>query len=491
MNSVALPASASTPSALSAEAELVRSAARGEIEAFDELYRRHSQPAWRLAQAVAADRDAAVAAFGDGFVSAVRSYRRSRRDPAGGALRTDILAGVYKAALDRAGDSPSPSAGRRAGGSGRRSAPNAEFALADAAFRSLPDRWRAALWLSEVENLDHARIAPVLGVSAAVAGQLVTRGRRALAGRFSQARHEVPDLFGPVLRPLALAMPSGLAGMTKDRMVTARSERAEVVAPVVSWLEDKALRPMSVAVGALLGLGLIGLGVVPQGSAVRGQLGASGATNLNGALPVQATCYGLACPVGTVQGGGFGSAGLTASGGGGTGGASAGSAAASNGVLIGFSAAQTPAPAPAAGSASLPGGGGTTTPSGGGGNYNPPPSTQPAPDYTSIVNTPVASAGTSGVVVVPNSSGSGGLATFNTCGSLSLNSTTVLPCTTTASQPASSSTPLKTSSGSGQTSTVTGTTSAVTGLVSGATSSVTTTTVPASTTSLTTLPAGL
>jgi hypothetical protein len=61
---------------------------------------------------------------------------------------------------------------------------------------------------------------------------------------------------------------------------------------MAAWLEEKAIRPMWVAVGALLGIGLIGVGLVPGGTAVRGNLGAAGANTSSGAIPISdcATC---------------------------------------------------------------------------------------------------------------------------------------------------------------------------------------------------------
>ena len=137
MNSVALPAvaasSAPAISVVSAEADLVRQAARGDSAAFEELYRRHSEPAWRLAQAVSPDRDSAISAFREGFVRAVRSSRAIRRS--GGTFRPHVLSVVYKLAADQAYDRTSgPAVARRQPQSG----PDA--ALADAAFRSLPER---------------------------------------------------------------------------------------------------------------------------------------------------------------------------------------------------------------------------------------------------------------------------------------------------------------------------------------------------------------
>ena len=288
MNSVALPASAST-TALSGEADLVRQAARGDADAFGELFRRHSAPAWRLAQAVTADRESAVTAFREGFVRSVKAGRFNRR--ATTTFRPHVLSSVYRAAIDQAYDrAAAPAPARRA------AADSPEAVLANAAFRSLPERWRAAIWLNEVENLDSERIGGVLGVSASVAEQLVARGRRGLAGRFAQAHHEMPQHVGEVLRPLTLAPPSNLSEVTRASWSTAGTDHMSVVAPVTGWLEDRAIRPMSVAVGALVGLGLIGLGVVPGGAAVRSPLSQGTTSTLPGAV---SSCLGLPCPGGT------------------------------------------------------------------------------------------------------------------------------------------------------------------------------------------------
>lgn len=452
MNSVAVPASASAPSALGAEGDLVRLAARGDAESFAELFRRHAQPAWRLAQAVAADRDSAVDAFRSGFVRALGGHRLARREGASN-FRTSALAAVYKAAADRATD-------RVPAAPSRRASANADVALADAAFRSLPDRWRAAVWLAEVENFDSDRIAPVLGVSNAVATQLVARGRRALAGRFTQAHREVPDLFGPVLRPIAMAMPASLAETTRAHWSTAGGEREPIVAPIAQWLEQKAVRPMTVAVGALIGLGLIGLGVVPQGAAMRAQLGADANQGLGGAVPAQ-TCFGLACPGGSDLSGTSGAlapstgfAAPTGTGGGGT----------LTGTSVNTAGSQPGAPTPAGTS-----GGGPSAPSGGGGSgYNPGsgsgPTTSPAPKPT--LSTPLANltitSSSASVTLLPSSGGSGaGTATLSTSGSplcVTSGQTSVGCSTTSPTGTSNDSTPTSSSSTlSGTTSTITNT----------------------------------
>jgi DNA-directed RNA polymerase specialized sigma24 family protein len=359
MNSVALPASATTSAsshALGAEADLVRQAGRGDAESFGELYRRHSAPAWRLAQAVTEDSDSAVSAFKDGFVRGGRTARR-----AGTAFRPHVLSTVYRTAIDQSSDRAAGPARARRAASG-----DPDAALADAAFRSLPERWRAAVWLRDVENFDSDRIAAVLGVSATVAEQLISRGRRGLAGRFAQAHRDVPEHVGDVLRPLVLAVPASLPELTSARWSSAGTDHLPIFAPITGWLENRALRPMSVAVGALVGLGLIGLGVVPGGSTVRGQLGAVGNGNLSGAVPVR-TCMGLACPgaPGASQAGSFQALSLGSLGSGGFTNSGAGSAG-GTGSTFGANSGGTNGGGASGGG--LNGGGGATNPASGGGN---------------------------------------------------------------------------------------------------------------------------
>lgn len=522
MNSVAIPASAPS-TALSAEADLVRAAARGDAGSLSELVRRHSQPAWRLAQAVAPDRDGAADAFRDGFVRVLRSFRVPRR-PAGAAVvfRPQVLSAVYKAAVDQAYDRSAPPA------KSRRSGSNAAVALADAAFRSLPERWRAAVWLSEVENLDVDRIAPILGVSAAVATQLISRGKKGLQGRFAQAHQEVPEHLGEVLRMAALPAPADLLEMVRGRWVAAGAERGPIVAPVAAWLEDRAVRPMSVAVGALVGLGLIGLGVVPQGSPVRGPLGASGAGNLAGAVPVQ-SCYGLPCtsPAGS---GATHVVALGAAGGSGTAnllGDSNGFGAVSPGSGSGFTGpgGSTTGSSPTSGTPGAPlsnpstGGGHSPTGTGGGlgglipslpsipglpglpsvpGIPSGPTPTSPSPTKTVVALAPVAAVTQTGsalsVNLLPSSSGTSSTGTVTLgcpglvglqVGSISLgctsSSTSLLPTGTTTTASPSTSTATTPTATSGSTSTSTAT-SGLSSTVSGVTSTVSNTLAPVTST---------
>jgi len=297
MDSVALSTPASA-SALRADSELVRKAAGGDAESFGELYRRHCHPAWRLAQAAAANNEDAVQAVGEGFASALKP-RRGRRHAGGSAsgFRTLLLASVYQAAVGRNhADSTAPATvpmPRRAK-AGRVGACDA--ILVDAAFRSLPDRWRGAVWLSEVEGFGPDRIAPILGVSLPVATQLTTRGGRGLAGRFAQARRPVPDQLGSALDEIADVLPANLAAVAESHWLE-RDHRAGLD-ELSAWLSERAVRPLWAAVGGLTGLGLIGLGLVGQGAIVSTASG-SGPNSSAKTLPVGSStvpCF-VDCPV--------------------------------------------------------------------------------------------------------------------------------------------------------------------------------------------------
>lgn len=259
MNSVAIPASAPV-GALGAEGELVRQAARGDAEALAELFRRHGQMAWRLAQAVAANRDGAVASVATGFVRALQAGPRRQKDREAG-FRPTVLAAVYRHAIDDArarAANPAPPA----------SAPAEGDAVMTAAFRSLPERWRAALWLTEVESIAPERMAAILGVSPAAASQLLVRGRRGLAGRLTQVHAAVPEHLAPALRAVAIPMPANLAEIVAGAWGSLATGAGARLAPINLWLTEHAVRPLQVTVVGLIGLGVIGLGLVGEGTTV-------------------------------------------------------------------------------------------------------------------------------------------------------------------------------------------------------------------------------
>jgi len=418
MNSVALPASA-TGSALGTETDLIRRAARGDGESFEELYRRHSQVAWRFGQAIAPDGDAAVQVVAEGFGRALRGLRRRNRMEAEG-FRPLVLAAIYRAAVDNPHPHGSPApvaaAPARSAAKGRSKSRGADAAFVEAAFRSLPERWRAAIWLSEVEALSEERIAPILGVSAAVAAQLVSRGRRGLLGRFEQGRRTAPAHLDVALRPLAATVPAGLGQSVGARWASLVNDPGARFAPINDWLSERAVRPLWVSVGGLMGLSLIGLGLVAQGNGVNSGPVAGGAAygnvNAPGINPAGALANGFSA---ITPGSGLNAFNLSSLNGG-----SAGSG--------GFGGFGSTGP----GSGYNPPGGNSTTPPPGGNQNPPPPNTDPlnnilppppplpGPQPSQLLpSNPVVNVASSGstntVQILPSSSGSTSTASVSTC----------------------------------------------------------------------------
>jgi DNA-directed RNA polymerase specialized sigma24 family protein len=304
MNSIAI-AGAPAPASLPADNDVVRRASRGDHDAFAEIYRRHHQPTWRLASAVAGEADLAGQAVADGFSRVLRSVRR-RQARAGDPIRPLLLEATYRSAIEaqrrRAGSGPRPVAPVAVAGDA-----TAEELVAPAAFASLPERWRGALWLHEVEGFGADEVGPILGVSAAVAGQLIERGTRALAGRFEAAHVVLPAHLGALLRPLTPAQPAGLQAAAEARWQHQVTRDTTGRFLPAAWLEERAARPLGLAATGLLALGVIGLGVVSQHTSVNSTspylaAGAPNPDGANGVTSLAANSSGATGPFAAVGG---------------------------------------------------------------------------------------------------------------------------------------------------------------------------------------------
>ncbi len=173
-----------------ADKELLSRSRRGDRAAFGELWQRHSAAGVRVARAVTQlDADDIVAeAFerilrlvldGRGPTGAFRPYLyttirhvaashgRSRHEVA-----VDDLETIADPDLDLDDDAAITALDR---------------SLTAQAFRSLPDRWQAVLWYTEVEGLDPHEAAPLLGLNANATAALSFRAREGLRIAWLQA----------------------------------------------------------------------------------------------------------------------------------------------------------------------------------------------------------------------------------------------------------------------------------------------------------------
>jgi DNA-directed RNA polymerase specialized sigma24 family protein len=256
---------------LVSDAELATRAAQGDRPSFQELYARHAMATWQFAQAVAADSEEAARATTEGFVRVLRIVRRGRT-AAADHFRPYVLAATYRTAIEQAeadGRATSEEIRPALGAPASPDLPTDQLLIES--FYGLPERWRAALWLTEAAGLTVDQAAPVLGVTTAVASQLAVRGHAGLRNRFAQVHRadELP-ILGPSLRAAALPVPVGLGGRVDGRWRKAMGAERWRSAGAAGWLAERAPRPLAACAVGLLAIGLISLGVINERPAPTG-----------------------------------------------------------------------------------------------------------------------------------------------------------------------------------------------------------------------------
>ena len=306
------------------DALLARAAAEGDSAAFDELYRRHSESAWRVAYSVTGNRDDAADAVADAFTRMFAALTAGRL-PDLEKVRPYLLSTTRNAAIDvlrRNGrlqpldDSHLETSHTAAAGPSDRVIDLADASFVSSAFLSLPERWRSVLWLTEVEGMAAADVGMLLGVSANNAAQLAVRARAGLRQRFLQAhvREEETEgectftldrlgaYVGGGLAPRDIAtVDQHLAGCSscradKDELDDLGStlRRAAVPLPMAlgalvwkHWRDAAADQGVHKAVAAIPGsrpltgtaVGLLGIGIIALGILGKPDLGLAGGTS--------------------------------------------------------------------------------------------------------------------------------------------------------------------------------------------------------------------
>ncbi|RYV49447.1 sigma-70 family RNA polymerase sigma factor, partial [Pengzhenrongella frigida] len=186
--------SAEVWSELSSDAELITAARAGDAAAFGTLYERHAPAARAVARQYTRSTADAEDIVSDGFTRvfavmrngggpdvAFRAYlftvvRRLAYAGAEGGRRvqpTDDMA-VFETAFGAAGSVEDPALA------------GFENAAVAKAYASLPERWQAALWYTEIEELSAAQIAPLLGLTANGVAALAYRAREGLRQAYLQ-----------------------------------------------------------------------------------------------------------------------------------------------------------------------------------------------------------------------------------------------------------------------------------------------------------------
>jgi RNA polymerase sigma factor (sigma-70 family) len=179
---------------LASDADLITAVRSGESAAFGVLYERHSGAARAVAHQYSnsfADADDAVAdafqrvlaaiqggggpdvSFRAYLFTVVRRVAMQRIEVGRRVHATDDL-GAFEDAFDLEESTEEPALA------------GFERGVVSRAYKSLPERWQAVLWYTEVEDLAPAEVAPILGLTANGVAALAYRAREGLRQAYLQ-----------------------------------------------------------------------------------------------------------------------------------------------------------------------------------------------------------------------------------------------------------------------------------------------------------------
>ncbi|WP_261398853.1 sigma-70 family RNA polymerase sigma factor, partial [Streptomyces misionensis] len=186
------------------DAELIERMRGGDDSAYEELYRRHAGAVRRYARTCCRDEhtadDLTAEVFarmlqavrgGSGPEHAVRAYLLTsvRRVAAHWirSARREQLVDDFAAFAQQAARSTEASDDTLELGADVRALHEAEQSMAMRAFRSLPERWQAVLWHTEVEDESPSEVAVLFGLDANGTRVLASRAREGLKQAYLQA----------------------------------------------------------------------------------------------------------------------------------------------------------------------------------------------------------------------------------------------------------------------------------------------------------------
>jgi RNA polymerase sigma-70 factor (ECF subfamily) len=174
------------------DADLIARYLRGDVGAFDELMRAHQDRVFAVCLRMLRDRESALDATQETFVTVFRKVDRF-------AGRSAFSTWLYRVAVNTCYDharrkrrhavTPLPESNDPADASSGDSFLSAELRpQIEAALAALPDEFRAAVVLSDLEGLSLQRVAEILEVPVGTVKSRVFRGRRLLAESLGNLR---------------------------------------------------------------------------------------------------------------------------------------------------------------------------------------------------------------------------------------------------------------------------------------------------------------
>ncbi|RHA44426.1 sigma-70 family RNA polymerase sigma factor, partial [Cellulomonas rhizosphaerae] len=275
---------ASTEDGVREDAKLIAAVRGGDVQATGQLYERHAGAALVVARRYTDSTADAEDVVADSFAAVFLALQRGNGpDVAFRAYLFTVVrrvAGLQRTRARRAeptDDVASLEAGTAWAGTAEEPALEGfERGVVARAFHGLPERWQAVLWHTEVEGLQPAEIAPILGLTANGVAALAYRAREGLRQAYLQQHLQDPldDGCRSVAGKLGSYVRGGLgtreSGQVEQHLETCGDCRALV-------LELTDVNHGMRAVIAPLVLGLAGMGALAHLLPVGGGLAAGAA----------------------------------------------------------------------------------------------------------------------------------------------------------------------------------------------------------------------
>ncbi|MEV4973286.1 sigma-70 family RNA polymerase sigma factor [Streptomyces scopuliridis] len=319
------------------DADLIQRMRDGDDHAYEELFRRHSEPVRRYARTCCRDahtaEDLTAEVFartlqavrgGAGPEQAVRAYlmttvRRVAASWTKSAKREQLVEDFAVFAAQAARASEVSDADTLDLGADVLAMREAEQSMAMQAFRSLPERWQAVLWHTTVEEESPSEVAPLFGLTANATAVLASRAREGLKQAYLQAHvnsaltsagdcSRYADRLGAYARGgLRMRAERGLRKHL-DECVKCRLAAGELaqfnaeipgVLPiaVIGWFAvGYSLKAAGIVAGGVAGAAGAGAAAAATGASGGAAAGASGGT-AGGAAGGAAASEGLGAPV--------------------------------------------------------------------------------------------------------------------------------------------------------------------------------------------------
>ena len=295
-----------TGATLLSDGELVTQAREGDRRAFGTLYLRHHDAAWRVACTAAGSNTDAEDAVAEGFAKVFAALPRMvDRDL---AFRPYLLACVRNAAVDRHRRQKKvdlrdevPEKAGMLGDPDEIVLADLERNLVGEALRTLPERWRTVLWLTEVEGMTPTEVSAVIGIKPNAVAALAYRAREGLREAYLQAhlraearaacRYTV-DRLGSYVRGELAERERVKVQAHLDQCSTCRQRRDELADVNASLLA--ALVPVPLLLGAKTQQEWLALAHLGKGALVaRAPVKAAKAASLAGSSTVHGGMAGL------------------------------------------------------------------------------------------------------------------------------------------------------------------------------------------------------